>query len=35
VMEGERTRFTAAERLALESGGMPVIPPSARREVRI
>ena len=32
---GSRPRFTARERLALESGGVPVIPPSARREVRI
>jgi hypothetical protein len=30
-----RTRFVVRDRLTLESGGVPVIPPSARREVRI
>jgi hypothetical protein len=30
-----RARFVVRDRLTLESGGVPVIPPSARREVRI
>jgi hypothetical protein len=30
-----RPRSPGRDRLSLESGGMPVIPPSARREVRI
>lgn len=32
---GVRTRTTGRECLPLESGGVPVIPPSARRERRI
>ena len=30
-----RTRFVVRDRLTFESGGVPVTPPSERREVRI
>jgi len=32
---GSRSRFTVTDRLTFESGGVPVVPPSPRREVRI
>lgn len=35
VVAGPQTLFTGSERLTFESGGVPVVPPSARREVRI
>lgn len=35
VITGTTNLFIGNERLAFESGGMPVIPPSDRREVRI
>ncbi|MEK7949188.1 hypothetical protein [Luteolibacter soli] len=35
VAVATRTLYTGRESITLESGGLPLIPPSARREVRI